>query len=67
MAGFFHSWDIIKTEVYNVNFLKNIKIQLSDYLLLGDSGYLSQSIQLDLLQTVNMKLKTLKRKAKKIT
>lgn len=67
MEGFFHSWDITKAEVYNVNFLKNIKKQLSDYVLLGDSGYLSQSIQLHLLQTVNMKLKTLKRKSKKIT
>mgnify|MGYP007113547693 CR=1 FL=1 len=34
---------------------------MSDCVLLGDRGYLSQSIQLDLFQTVNVKLETPKR------
>jgi hypothetical protein len=34
--------------------------------LLGDRGYLSQSIQLDLFQTVNIKYKHLKELIKKI-
>jgi hypothetical protein len=59
--GIFHSLDITKGEVHDVHFLKNIKHQMSDCVLLGDRGYLSQSIQLDLFQTVNIKLETPKR------
>jgi hypothetical protein len=44
-----------------VRFLKNIKQQMSDCVLLGDRVYLSESIQLDLFQTVNVKLETPKR------
>ena len=56
--GIFHSLDITKAEVHDVQFLKNIKLQMSDCVLLGDRGYLSQSIQLDLFQSVNIKLET---------
>ena len=59
--GIFHSLDITKAEVHDVHFLKNIKQQMSDCVLLGDRGYLSESIQLDLFQTVNIKLETPKR------
>ncbi len=34
-------------------------------MLLGDKGYLSKTIQLDLFQTVNIKLETPKRKSQK--
>ena len=54
--GVFHSLYITKAEVNDVHFLKNIKQQMSDFVLLVDRGYLSQSIQLDLFQTVNIKL-----------
>ena len=63
--GIFHSLDITKAEVHDVHFLKSIKHQMSDCVLLGDRGYLSQSIQLDLFQTVNIKLETPKRKNQK--
>ena len=59
--GIFHSLDITKAEVHDVQFLKNIKQQMSDCVILGDRGYLSKSIQLDLFQTVNIKLETPKR------
>ncbi len=45
--GIYHSLDITKAEVHDVHFLKNIKHQMSDCVLLGDRGCLSQSIQLD--------------------
>ena len=61
VTGVFHSLDITKAEVYDVHFLKNIKQQMSDCVLLGDRGYLSESIQLDLFQSVNIKLETPKR------
>ena len=63
--GIFHSLDITKAEVHDINFLKNIKQQMTDCVLLGDRGYLSESIQLDLFQTVNIKLETPKRNNQK--
>ncbi|MBP4140008.1 IS982 family transposase [Flavobacterium sp. P7388] len=61
VTGVFHSLDITKAEVHDVNFLKNIKEQMSDCVILGDRGYLSETIQLDLFQKVNIKLETPKR------
>ena len=59
--GIFHTLDITKAEVHDIQFLKNIKLQMSDCVLLGDRGYLSEAVQLDLFQTVNIKLETPKR------
>jgi len=61
ITGVFHSLDITKAEVHDVHFLKNIKQQMSDCVVLGDRGYLSETIQLDLFQSVNIKLETPKR------
>ena len=63
--GVFHSLDITKAEVHDIHFLKNIKQQLSDCVLLGDRGYLSESIQLDLFQTARIQLETPKRSNQK--
>jgi len=65
VSGVFHSLDITKAEVHDVHFLKNIKQQMSDCVLLGDKGYLSQTIQLDLFNEVNIELETPKRKNQK--
>ena len=65
VSGIFHSLDITKAEVHDVHFLKNIKQQMADCVLLGDRGYLSESIQLDLFQTVKVKLETPKRSNQK--
>ena len=65
VSGIFHSLDITKAEVHDVHFLKNIKQQMSDCVLLGDRGYLSDSIQLDLFQTVKVRLETPKRSNQK--
>ncbi len=61
ITGVFHSLDITKAEVHDVHFLKNIKQQMSDCVVLGDRGYLSETIQLDLFQSVNITLETPKR------
>ena len=58
VSGVFHSLDITKASVHDVHFLKNIKQQMSDCVLLGDRGYLSSTIQLDLFETANIKLET---------
>ena len=57
--------DITIAEVHHIHFLKNIKQQLSDCVLLGDRGYLSESIQLDLFQTARIQLETPKRSNQK--
>jgi len=61
ITGVFHSFDITKAEVHDIQFLKNIKNQMSDCVILGDRGYLSETLQLDLFQSVNVTLETPKR------
>ena len=41
--------------------MKDIKTQMTDCVLLGDRGYLSAEIKLNLFETVNIKLETLMR------
>jgi len=65
ITGVFHSLDITKAEVHDIHFLINIKQQMSDCVVLGDKGYLSETIQLDLFKTANIKLETPKRSNQK--
>ena len=57
-SGVFKSLDISPASVHDVNYLKDIRHQLSDCALLGDKGYLSAQIQLDLFNTCNIRLDT---------
>lgn len=57
----FQSFDLTPASVHDIHYLKDIKSQLSDCVLLGDRGYLSQTIQLDLFNEVNIELETPKR------
>ena len=61
IEGVFQSFDLTPASVHDIHYLKDIKSQLSDCVLLGDKGYLSQTIQLDLFNDVNIKLETPKR------
>ena len=65
VSGVFHSLDITPASVHDIHFLKDIRYQLSDCVLLADKGYLSASIQLNLFETVNINLQTPKRKNQK--
>ena len=65
VSGVFHSLDITPASVHDIHFLKDIKQQLSDCVLLADKGYLSASIQLNLFETTNIKLQTPMRKNQK--
>lgn len=56
--GIFHSVELTKASVHDATFLKDINSQLSDCVLIGDKGYLSSSLQLDLFQTANIRLET---------
>ena len=54
----FHSIDITKANVHDIQILKDVKNQLSDCVLLGDRGYLSPTQQLELFETANIVLET---------
>lgn len=56
--GIFHSIELTKANVHDVTFLKELNTQLSDCVLIGDKGYLSSSLQLDLFHTANIHLET---------
>ncbi len=60
-SGIFQSFDITPASVHDIHYLKDIKEQMSDCVILGDKGYLSTDIQLNLFETVNIKLETPKR------
>ena len=60
--GVFQSFDLSPASIHDIHYLQDIKIQLSDCVLLGDKGYLSQTIQLDLFNEVKIELETPKRK-----
>ncbi|WP_313377308.1 IS982 family transposase, partial [Chishuiella sp.] len=59
--GVFETFDLSPASVHDIHFLQDLKLKLSDCVLLGDKGYISQSIQIDLFTEVNVKLETPKR------
>ena len=65
ISGVFQSFDISPASVHDIHYLNDIKLQMSDCVLFGDKGYLSQTIQLDLFNEVNIELETPKRKNQK--
>lgn len=61
MSGVFQSIDLSPASVHDIHYLKDIREQLSDCTLLGDKGYLSSEIQVDLFNYANIELETPKR------
>ena len=58
VSGVFHSLDITKANVHDIHFLKGIKQQTPDCLLLVDRGYISTNCQLDLFESAKITLET---------
>lgn len=56
ISGVFKSFDISKASVHDIHYLKDIKNQYNDCVILGDKGYLSADYQLDLFETAQIKL-----------
>jgi|SRR5690606_26906698 len=56
--GVFQSVDLSPASVHDVNYLKDIRAQIRDCTLIGDRGYLSAEIQLNLFETCNIRLDT---------
>ena len=65
ISSVFQSFDISPESVHDIHYLQDINLQMFDCVLLGDKGYLSQTIQLDLFKEVNIELETPKRKNQK--
>ncbi len=60
--GVIQSIDLSPASVHDIHYLKDIKEQLSDCTLIGDKGYVSAEIQLNLFDSCNIKLCTPMRK-----
>lgn len=60
--GVFKSFDISKASVHDIHYLKDIKQQFSDCVILADKGYLSAEYQLDLFESKQIKLEVPMRK-----
>ena len=58
VSGVFNSIDLSPASVHDIHYLKDIKAQLNDCTLIGDKGYLSAKIQLNLFESCNIKLST---------
>lgn len=65
VSGVFQSVDLSPASVHDIHYLKDIKTQLSDCTIIGDKGYLSSEIQLNLFESANIQLNTPKRKNQK--
>jgi hypothetical protein len=62
VEGVFKSFDISKASVHDIHYLKDIKNQFNDCVILGDKGYLSADYQLDLFENKQIKLEVPMRK-----
>lgn len=56
ITGVFKSFDISKASVHDIHYLKDIKNQYNNCVILGDKGYLSADYQLDLFEFAQIKL-----------
>jgi len=62
VEGIFESFDLTKASVHDIHYLKDIKNEFKDCIILGDKGYLSADYQLDLFTNCNIKLEIPMRK-----
>lgn len=60
--GIFHSFDFTPANVHDVNYLHDVKYNFKNCLLIGDRGYISKEIRLDLFNYSNITLSVPMRK-----
>ena len=60
--GVFHSFDFSPANVHDVNYLNDVKEKFKNCLLIGDRGYISKQLQIDLFNYSNIKLSVPMRK-----
>lgn len=52
LSGVIHSFDLTKVSVYDIHYLKDVKVDYSDCTVIGDRGYISVDVQLELLKSL---------------
>lgn len=56
LSGVIHSFDLTKASVHDIHYLKDVKVDYRDCTVIGDRGYISAEMQLDLFETANIQL-----------
>ena len=56
LSGVIHSFDLTKASVHDIHYLKDVKADFSNCTVIGDRGYISAEVQLDLFETANIRL-----------
>lgn len=56
LSGGIHSFDLTKASVHDIHYLKDVKVDYSNCTLIGDRGYISAQVQLDLFETAHITL-----------
>lgn len=56
LSGVIHSFDLTKASVHDIHYLKDVKADYCNCTVIGDRGYISTEIQLDLFETANIQL-----------
>jgi hypothetical protein len=56
ISGVIHSYDMTAANVHDLQYLKDVQWEYNDCTILGDKGYLSAPVQLDLFETANITL-----------
>ena len=65
LSGVIHSFDLTKASVHDIHYLKDVKVDYSNCTVIGDRGYISAQVQLDLFETANIRLEVPYRVIKK--
>ena len=56
ITGVIHSFDMTAANVHDLQYMNDVRWEYRDCTILGDKGYLSAPVQLDLFETANIKL-----------
>ena len=54
VSGVFHSYDITAANVHDINYLNDVGLEYHDCGIIGDKGYISVEVQLDLFEMANI-------------
>lgn len=56
VRGVIHSYNMTAASVHDLNYLKDVRWQYHDCLMLGDKGYLCAEVQKNLFEVANISL-----------
>lgn len=56
LSGVIHSFDLTKASVHDIHYLKDVKNEYFNCTIIGDKGYISSQMQLDLFETAQIRL-----------